>query len=976
MTYRNQATNDHIPIIICASANTDDDGLLSERLGKNNILIPDNYGFGQNTTFATYRSDPLNEFEREVLKELAIEDFIPPSLERIKQCLADEKVLELLRNQADKTLKTILTSQVSNSLLSPDQEIGVDAPRQNEPNSPTAGDLPSPKALALSYPSSSPLIYIWRAILNVPMGAILIAEDPNTAISHHLSHSPWLDTETFRLARYERCLRNTLSAFNGLPTLILDTTSLASRTSDFDNSLDKLLEICFLPKNRNSRDSELEQSLGKIPAEKSKIYIPNDHRGNGNILPSQYELYRICQEHFGLSDELHADRALEAENDWVSLVLQLSKDIIHTFAGLDWAVKQIEPILRLPEPTNMSMIGKAQSDALKEDGRSPEDIDPLDVKRAYPLNASEDRRAYHRWLRERHLPVNVNDAFSVGQPRKKVKPSRNPLISVLVPVWKTPIWALERCVGSVLNQTFTDFELILCDDASGIAELTSYLNEIPKRDKRIKTITLEENGGISKATNAALEASRGQFISFLDHDDELELNALESVALAIRDNNEADVIYSDEDKIDAHGERFDPLFKPEWSPDLLLSFAYICHLTTVRRELLMELGGLRSEFDGSQDYDLTLRATEKARQIVHVSEVLYHWRTLPGSAAGDSPGAVAKPWAYTAGLRAIKDALQRREEDGDVVAEPAFPGRYHVTRKPKGDPLVSIIIPFRDEPSLLAICCESLQQNPGYDNFEFILVDNGSELPETFTLLDKLTASSNTTVVHIPGPFNWARINNAAVENAKGDVLLFSNNDIEARSDGWLSAMLGHVTRKEVGAVGARLLYPDGGIQHAGVVVGLGGIAGHVLRGLPGQYPGYNSMAIQTRNCSVVTGACMMTRREVFEKVNGFDENLPVAFNDVDFCLKLREQDYLIVYTPLAELIHHESKSRGHTDDLTESARIIERWGHVIVAGDPYLNKHLSHWRYWCPLSTAQENDRWNNYLETSVLTRQLSWST
>ena len=351
-------------------------------------------------------------------------------------------------------------------------------------------------------------------------------------------------------------------------------------------------------------------------------------------------------------------------------------------------------------------------------------------------------------------------------------------------------------------------------------------------------------------------------------------------------------------------------------------------------------------------------------------------RTLPGSAAGDSPGTIAKPWAYTAGLRAIEDALTRRGEEGTVTDEPAFPGRYHVLRKPKGEPLVSIIIPFRDEPSLLATCCHSLQQNSGYPNFEFVLVNNGSELPETFTLLEELTSEYDATVVDMPGPFNWAKINNAAVEKAKGDILLFSNNDIEARLPGWLYAMLGHATREDVGAVGARLLYPDGGIQHAGVVVGLGGIAGHVLRGLPGSYPGYNSMAIQTRNCSVVTGACMMTRRSIFEKVNGFDENLPVAFNDVDFCLKLIESNYLVIYEPLAELIHHESKSRGHTDDLAESARIIERWGHIIVAGDPYLNKNLSHWRYWCPLSTAQENDRWNNYLETSVLTRQSSQNT
>jgi|GEM_PF-1010210 len=969
MKYRNQTDNAAIPVLICVSINPNGAGLLSEALGTKSILIPNSHGLNTNGAFCTYKPNLLMQFEKEILEELGIDGRIPSSLEEIINHTLDPQTLKSIETLGSAALENTLSAGLA------DCQKDLDSPL----TSIEAGEIPFaafngtlPKAIALILDPFSPMLYIWRKIIRRPLAAILIAEDPESFSAGHVNESSWLDSQVFRLAKYERVMRNALLTFSGLPTIIADQSGLLPGDDTFANSVDKLLEICSLSNARTILSSE--QGLAQRKAAGIGLYSNQEKSDNRTVLPSQSALYRMCQVNFGLSDELKIEN--EPEDDWTAAILGLGQDIIHTFAGLNWAVKQIEPILRLPEPGNTALLGKAQLDAIREDGRSPEDIDPIDIKRAYPLNASEDRRAYHRWLRERHLAVNVNDAFSAAYPKKKMLSAKSPLISVLVPVWKTPLWALERCVGSVLNQTFTDFELILCDDASGIPELSTYLNTLPKHDKRIKTITLQENGGISKATNAALNISRGNFIAFLDHDDELELHALEVVAQAIRDNIAVDVIYSDEDKIDAHGERFDPLFKPEWSPDLLLSFAYICHLTVIRRELVMELGGLRSEFDGSQDYDLTLRATEKANQIVHISEVLYHWRTLPGSAAGDSPGTIAKPWAYTAGLRAIKDALDRRNEDGEVAAEPAFPGRYHVARKPKSNPLVSIIIPFRDEPSLLAVCCNSLQQSPGYDNFEFILVDNGSELPETFTLLDKLTAEYNATVVNMPGPFNWARINNAAVEKARGDVLLFSNNDIEARSPNWLFAMLGHVTRTEVGAVGARLLYPDGGIQHAGVVVGLGGIAGHVLRGLPGQYPGYNSMAIQTRNCSVVTGACMMTRREVFEKVNGFDESLPVAFNDVDFCLKLRGKDYLIVYTPLAELIHHESKSRGHTDDLAESARIIERWGHVIVAGDPYLNKHLSHWRYWCPLSTAQENDRWNNYLETSVLTRQSSSNT
>jgi GT2 family glycosyltransferase len=417
------------------------------------------------------------------------------------------------------------------------------------------------------------------------------------------------------------------------------------------------------------------------------------------------------------------------------------------------------------------------------------------------------------------------------------------------------------------------------------------------------------------------------------------------------------------------GERFDPFFKPEWSPDLLLSFAYMSHLTVVRRTLFDELGGLRSEFDGSQDYDFTLRASERARLIVHIAAVLYHWRSMPGSAASDTAGQQAKPWAYEAGRRAIEDALERRNEPGVVSTLEEFPGRYHVRRAVTGRPLVSIIIPFRDEPALLATCTRTLRESPGYDNYELILVDNDSALPETHALLDELVAEPNVRLLRAPGPFNWAAINNSAARASSGELLLFLNNDIEAEVPGWLDAMVGHAQRREVGAVGARLLYPDGTIQHAGVVIGLGGIAGHVLRGLPGDQPGYASLAISTRNCSVVTGAAMMVRKDVFFEVGGFDETLAVAFNDVDFCLKLRERGFLIVFSPLTELIHHESKSRGHTDDAVENKLMLTRWRAVMVAGDPYHNRHLSHWRYWCPLSTAQEDDRWKNYLETRILT-------
>ncbi len=832
-----------------------------------------------------------------------------------------------------------------------------------------AGADVAPAAL-FKDPRLALLLPFWRSVLARPLAVVLVARHPLEAARSLAARD---GTPLVRgLALYERHVRAALSASAGLPVFVCDYAEVLADPSALVPALADLLkyvgvEAPPLRQHAGFLDAaQRHQVLGSAPG-------PGD---DDVVLESQLGLYELCRSLVGVHPCFDAG-ALGVESPWTTQILRLESDLAQVFDGLQWAAHRIEPLLRAPVPETTSPLGTGPG----ENGERQRGEDaPEDPERGgpYPLNASEDRRAYHRWLQSRHLPTRVGSPDDAVRRARTDAPrsGRDPLVSVLVPVWRTPLWALERCVASVLDQSIGDFELCLSDDASGDAELTSYLGTLRRRDRRIKVVALEKNGGISAATNAALAVARGRFVAFLDHDDELAPHALETVAAAIAAHPDADVLYSDEDKIDAGGERFDPLFKPEWSPDLLLSFAYTSHLTVIRRELVVELGGLRSEYDGSQDYDLSLRATERARRIVHLPEVLYHWRTLPGSAASDSPGTVAKPWAYVAGLHAIEDALARRGEVAEVTASPIFPGRYHVRRAVTGRPLVSIIIPFRDEPSLLATCVTSMRAHPGYDNFEFVLVDNGSELPETAALLDEMRRSPDVRILSSPGPFNWAAINNAAAHAAAGEVLLFSNNDIEARADRWLEAMLGDATRAEVGAVGARLLYPDGAIQHAGVVVGLGGIAGHVLRGLPGDTPGYNSMAIQTRDCSVVTGACMMTRREVFESVGGFDEELPVAFNDVDFCLKLRERDYLVVYTPLAELIHHESRSRGHTDDLAESSRILERWAHVIATGDPYLNVHLSHWRYWCPLSTPQESARWKTYLETSVLTPESSSNT
>jgi GT2 family glycosyltransferase len=835
------------------------------------------------------------------------------------------------------------------------------------------------------------LLPFWSNVVAEPLPAVFVVRDPLEVALSLLTRNAMPLVKG--VALWERYVRSALRSLRGMPVLVVDYPAIVSDATGLAKGVDELLVAAGLEPVGASGTGEATAFLD--PALRHQRSDASRPAVDGLLLPGQRELYEglaaLAGAHHrfdpgALGGALEtpvpgvapgaATAGLPGESPWTSLLLSLDQDLEHTFDGLMWAVGQLRPLL------DIEGIETGRSEEFIRYGRRGPDLGVDEDSSAeptpdgpYPLNASEDRRAYHRWLRARHLPVRLGGRGTPVTRQAATSPVEHPdpLISILVPAYRTPRWALERCVGSVLAQSMGDWQLCICDDASGDKELTDYLRSLPGLDRRIVVTALGENGGISTATNAALALATAPFVAFLDHDDELAPQALASVAASIASHPEGDMWYSDEDKIDLDGERFDPFFKPAWSPDLLTSFAYTAHLTVARQSLLSELGGLRPQFDGSQDYDLALRLAEKARAIVHIPEVLYHWRSIPGSAAS---GAEAKPWAFEAGRRAIEDAMERRGEPAEVTMLEQFPGRYHVRRHVRSGPLVSVIIPFRDEPALLRTCVASMRDAPGYDRFEFVLVDNGSQLPETAALLDELAAEPDVRVVEQPGPFNWPAINNAAAAEAAGELLLFSNNDIEARVPRWMQAMVGHAERPEVGAVGSRLLYPDGAIQHAGVVVGLGGIAGHVLRGLPGTYPGYASMAIQTRNCSVVTGACMMVRREVFESVGGFDERLPVAFNDVDFCLKLGERRLLVVYCPLAELVHHESRSRGHTDDVAETKRILERWGDVIAAGDPYVSPHLSHWRYWCPLSSPQEDARWTIYLKTSVLTHGESSTT
>jgi GT2 family glycosyltransferase len=509
-----------------------------------------------------------------------------------------------------------------------------------------------------------------------------------------------------------------------------------------------------------------------------------------------------------------------------------------------------------------------------------------------------------------------------------------PLISIIVPVYNPPIELLKKAIESVRAQFYPAWELCLCDDASTDPEMRGVLKEYAASDKRIKIIFAEKNGGIARASNLALGLATGEFVGLLDDDDELTLDALLEVAATLQET-EADLIYSDEDKLDLAGARCDPFMKPAWSPDLVLSCNYICHFGVYRKKLIDEIGGFREGFDGSQDYDLVLRFSEKTDRIAHIPKVLYHWRKRPGSAASSLE---AKPYAYEASCKALTDALARR---GIRATAEGLPARgFHRVRRCVLSPCkVSIIIPTRDRLSLLRRCIASIEAKTEYEDYEILIVDNDSRDAATIDYLQ----TTKHRVLRDQGPFNFSRLNNLAASEAGGQYLVLLNNDTEIISPDWLSAMMEQAQRPEVGAVGAKLLYPDGLIQHAGVILGLGGVGNHSQRYVDGrQGTGYFNFPNLIMNYSAVTAACMMVRRELYSAIGGLNEkDLAVAFNDVDFCLRLRREGYLIVFTPYSLVYHHESASRGHRVNMREAFYMMENW-HDQIVEDPYYNPSLT----------------------------------
>lgn len=553
---------------------------------------------------------------------------------------------------------------------------------------------------------------------------------------------------------------------------------------------------------------------------------------------------------------------------------------------------------------------------------------------------------YGPWF-EKHKP----SAEELERQRKK-KWKNPPLISVAVPAYRTPPGFLEQMILSVKEQTYPHWELCIVNASRGEDGMEQVLGRYAGGDERIRVKNLEENLGIAGNTNEALEMARGEFVGLLDHDDLLAPQALFRIAEALTADPQADAVYTDEDKVTTDlSEHFQPHFKPDFNLDLLRSNNYITHFFVVRTRLAREAGGFRREFDGAQDYDFIFRCTEGAKKVLHVPEVLYHWRTHKASTA-DNPA--SKMYAFEAGKRAIEAHLARCGQEGTVSLRKDL-GFYRVEYPVQGEPLVSILIPNRDQKETLEKCLNSIWEKSTYNNYEILIVENNSSSPEIFDYYREIEKRPGVRILTWKEGFNYSAINNFGEKSAAGDYLLFLNNDVEVINPRWIEELLGNCQRKEVGIVGAKLYYPDDTIQHAGTVIGIGGIAGHAFLNMPRSRTGYLHKASLQMDLSAVTAACMMMKRQVFEQLGGFEERLSVAFNDVDLCLRTVQAGYLVVYNPEVELYHYESKSRGAEDSEEKVRRFQEeiefmrcRWMDLLKKGDPYYNRNLTlcKWNY------------------------------
>ncbi len=612
-------------------------------------------------------------------------------------------------------------------------------------------------------------------------------------------------------------------------------------------------------------------------------------------------------------------------------------------------------------------------------GKMITSISPAYIKKGYRYLKRHGMKQFLIRLTERFQQEDIDYETWFGlnkatekelQEQRKNPPEHGPLISIVVPVYRTPEIYLREMMESVVNQTYGNWELCLADASprgeqlrqdlkkikgrktrealmkipDGDTELTSVIREYQLKDSRIRYEILKENKSIAENSNAAMEMATGDFVGLLDHDDTLEPNALYEVAGKICEDDRVDVVYTDEDKINSKGTKhLTPNMKPDFNLDLLRSNNYICHLFVVRRILMEKIGGFRKEFDGAQDYDFILRCTEEAEKIAHVHKVLYHWRTHEKSTS-DNPE--SKIYAFHAGRRAVEAHLQRLGIQAEVE-ETCDLGYYRVKYPVTGSPMVSILIPNKDQLQTLKKCLKSIWEKTEYTNYEILIIENNSTEKETFEFYKKIDGRHHVRVLYWDKEFNYSAINNFGAAQAKGEYLLLLNNDTEVITKGWMKELLSHCQRPEVGMVGAKLYFPDNTIQSAGTIIGMGGMADHAFVNMDRKKSGYMHRASIQVDMSGVTAACAMVKRSVYEEVHGLEEKLTVAFNDVDLGLKIVTAGYLIVFDPYAELYHYESKSRGINDEKKERhAREVkytqEKWADFLAAGDPCYNQNLT----------------------------------
>ncbi len=560
--------------------------------------------------------------------------------------------------------------------------------------------------------------------------------------------------------------------------------------------------------------------------------------------------------------------------------------------------------------------------------------------KGFSLDGDLTKVSYDNWRKKYEITDEDIEAM------RQVAFNYNPKFSIVIPLYDTKIAFLRELLDSFENQIYKNWELCLADGTGVGSHLEAVVKEYMDRDDRIKYKILSDNKGISENTNAAIKMATGDFIVLADHDDVVPVHALFECAKALNEDKTIDVIYSDEDKLDMDGKKyFDPHFKSDFNIDLLCSMNYICHLFVVKKSIIDEVGMLRSEFDGAQDHDFILRCCEVAKNIKHIPKILYHWRCHMDSTAANPE---SKMYAFEAGKNAVTEHYKRmgipaHAEHGQ------FYGMYKTVYEWKETPLISIVIPTKDHIDDLQKCIYSIEEKSTYRNFEFVIVENNSTEQETFDYYKSIENRDNVQVLYYKGVFNFSKINNFGVEHANGEYILLLNNDTEIINPDCLKEMLDYCMREDVGIVGARLYYPDDTIQHAGVVLGFGGMAGHTFIGCSRYDNGYFSRIICAQDYSAVTAACMMTKKSIYEEVGGLTEEFKVAFNDIDFCMKVREKGYLIVYNPAVELYHYESKSRGLEDTPekverfnSEVNRFLDRWDKQLKAGDPYYNVNLS----------------------------------